>query len=377
MDAQAKEPIRVVVIDDSATERLFMVSLIADAQGMQVVGTGVNGADAIILSKTLRPDIIVMDVIMPKVNGLQATAQIMHEHPTPIVLTSSSQNPSEIGLTFEAQRAGALSAVEKPVLGNPEVCEVFLRTLRLMSQVPVVRRWSKPQTRVPAYTGTLVIEDISPEIVVFSKEQLRQVRIIGIGSSTGGPSALMNVLKSLPSQYPVPILIVQHVSNGFGPGLAEWMGTQLEMKVQLGKENMTPEPGCVYIAPDDHHMEMTEAGTIHLHQGIPFRGLRPSANYMFESLSKYYGKQALGIVLTGMGDDGAGGLLNLYRAGGLTIAQDRQSCVVYGMPKEAIGLGAVDVVLNPSQINYVLHQLANARDQAVDGKSDSLGGAEK
>src|SRR5512141_136025 len=136
METQSKEPVRVVVVDDSATERLFMVSLIADAEGLKVGGAGATGLDAINLSKTLRPDIIVMDVIMPKVNGLEATSHIMHEHPTPIVLTSSSQNSVEMNLTFEAQRAGALSAVGKPVMGNTEICEAFLRTIQLMAQVP-------------------------------------------------------------------------------------------------------------------------------------------------------------------------------------------------------------------------------------------------
>ncbi len=370
MEEKPKAPIRVAVIDDSATERLFMVSLIADAPGMEVVGTGVNGMDAINLSKTLRPDIIVMDVIMPKVNGLEATAHIMHEHPTPIVLTSSSHNPSEMSLTFEAQRAGALSSVGKPVLGNPEICETFLRTVRLMAQVPLVRRWSKPRTRIPATTGTLVSDAISPELVVFSKEQLQQVRIVGIASSTGGPSVLMNVLQTITGDFPVPVLIVQHVSNGFAAGLAEWMDSQLSIHVRLAEDNLTPKPGCVYIAPDDFHMELNADGAIRLHQKPAYRGLRPSANYLFESFSKYYGKQSLAIILTGMGDDGAGGMLNLYRAGGLTIAQDRQSCVVYGMPKEAIGLGAVDVVLSPGQINLALRKVKDAHEHTADGKSE-------
>jgi len=370
METQSKGPIRVVVIDDSATERLFMVSLIADAKGMQVVGTGTNGLDAINLSKTLRPDIIVMDVIMPKVNGLEATAHIMHEHPTPIVLTSSSQNSAEMNLTFEAQRAGALSAVGKPVMENPEICEAFLRTIQLMAQVPLVRRWSKPKTRIPASTGTLLPMGGSAGQIAFTNEQLKHIRIIGIASSTGGPSVLMNILQSLTNQYPVPILVVQHVSRGFGAGLAEWLDGELAIKVVLAEEGKVPEPGFVYIAPDDYHMEMHANGTIHLHQGTAFRGLRPSANYMFESLSKYFGKQALGIILTGMGDDGAGGMLHLYQSGGLTIAQDRHSCVVYGMPKEAISKGGIDVVLNPGQINNALLQLAVAQDHPMDGKSE-------
>lgn len=371
METQSKEPVRVVVVDDSATERLFMVSLIAETEGLKIVGTGANGLDAINLSKTLRPDIIVMDVIMPKVNGLEATAHIMHEHPTPIVLMSSSLNSSEVNLTFEAQRAGALSAVVKPVMEDHDVCETFLRTVRLMAQVPLVRRWSKPQARIPASTGTLLSMDAAPDRVAFTKEQLKQIRVVGIASSTGGPSVLTSVLQSLTNQYPVPILIVQHVSRGFGTGLAEWLNGELLMNVYLAEENLKPEPGCVYIAPDDFHMELNAEGTIHLHQGIPFQGLRPSANYLFESFSRNHAKESMGIILTGMGSDGAAGMLNLYKSGGLTIAQDRHSCVVYGMPKEAISLGAIDVVLNPAQINYALQQLASAQGYSFDGKTEN------
>jgi two-component system chemotaxis response regulator CheB len=164
----------------------------------------------------------------------------------------------------------------------------------------------------------------------------------------------------LTTEYPVPILIVQHVSRGFGQGLAEWLDSELLLKVKLGEQGEKPRPGFVYIAPDDHHMELNVDGTLSLHQSPAYRGLRPSANYLFESMSKSLGKHSLGVMLTGMGDDGSVGMLHLYQSGGLTIAQDRHSCVVYGMPKEAIGLGAVDVVLNPEQINYTLYMLGEA-----------------
>jgi two-component system chemotaxis response regulator CheB len=357
-----------VVVDDSPAERMFLVSMFNSVEGMEVVGTGSNGLDAINMSKSLRPDIIVMDVIMPQCNGFEATAHIMHEHPTPIVLMSASQTPLEMNLSFEAQRAGALSAMVKPVMSNNESCEAFLRTVRMMSQVPLVRRWSKPRARVPASTGTLSPMGLSRERIVFTDEQMRPIRMVGIASSTGGPSVLVNILHTLTTEFPVPILIVQHVSRGFGQGLAEWLDSELLLKVKLGEENEKPKPGVVYIAPDDYHMELSLDGTLRLHQSQPYRGLRPSANYLFESMSKSLGKRSLGIMLTGMGDDGSVGLLHLYQSGGLTIAQDRHSCVVYGMPKEAIGLGAVDVVLNPEQINYTLYLLAEAQKRPVEAK---------
>ena len=182
--------------------------------------------------------------------------------------------------------------------------------------------------------------------------------MVAIAASTGGPSALVGILQSLSSDFPVPILIVQHVSQGFSAGLSEWLNSELQITVKLSQQGEKPLPGFAYLAPDDFHLELNPDGTIHLHQQPPYRGLRPSASFLFESLAKYFPKHTLGIILTGMGDDGSEGMLHLYQAGGLTIAQDRLSCVVYGMPKEAIGLGAVDVVLSPEQITFTLHQLA-------------------
>lgn len=373
MEKAKTGPIRVVIVDDSPTERLFIVSLFKGLEEMQIVGTGADGMDAINLSKNLRPDIIVMDVVMPKVNGLEATATIMHEHPTPIVLMSGTLNPSEMNLTFEAQRAGALTAMVKPSIANPEACDAFLRTIKLMSQVPLVRRWAKHKARVPATTGTLPVMGMSRERIVFTEEQMQQVRIVGIASSTGGPSVLVTALQTLTPDYPLPILIVQHVSLGFGAGLAEWLDTQLLLKVKLAQPDEKPKPGTAYVGPDDFHMELNMDGTIRLQKQPPFRGLRPSANYMFDALARVYGRRSLGIIMTGMGDDGSEGLLKLYQSGGLTIAQDRQSCVVYGMPKEAISRGAVDVVLNPEQINFTLHQLAAAQGHPIGGKLNEGG----
>lgn len=365
IDKPPNTRIRVAVVDDSPTERMLMVSLFKETADFEVVGVGQDGMDAIKFSRDLRPDIIVMDVVMPKVNGLEATAHIMHEHPTPIALMSSTLNPMEMNLAFEAQRAGALTALEKPSLANTEACESFLRTVKVMSKVPLVRRWTERKMRVPAITGTLPASNTSRERDALTREQKERLHIIGIASSTGGPSVLLNILQALTPEFPMPILIVQHISRGFGVGLAEWLDSELMLNVKLAQDGMKPKPGTVYIAPDDYHLEINMDGTLHLQQQPPYRGLRPSANYLFESLAKVCGKYALGIILTGMGDDGADGLLHLYQAGGVTIAQDRSSCTVYGMPMEAVQKGAVDVVLNPDQINYTLHQLSVIRSKPV------------
>lgn len=365
MDKTGVNPIRVLVVDDSPTERLLLNSLFNGVDGMVVVGTGVNGLDAINLSEKLRPNIILMDVIMPKVSGLEATAHIMHEHPTPIILMSSTPNAQEMNLVFEAERAGALTALIKPSLSDTEACENFLRTVRAMASVPLVRRWNEPKKRIPAHTGTLPALITGRERKIFTEEQLRQVRVVGIAASTGGPSTLVTVLQSITPDFPVPLLIVQHISKGFGAGLVEWMNDELVINVRIGQEGEKPRPGCAYLAPDDHHIELASDGTLHLHQQDPFRGLRPSANYLFQSMAHVHPKQSMAIILTGMGDDGAEGMLQLYKAGSLTVAQDRQSCVVYGMPKEAIEVGAIEAVMNPEQINFTLQQLALANKSAA------------
>jgi two-component system chemotaxis response regulator CheB len=182
--------------------------------------------------------------------------------------------------------------------------------------------------------------------------------MIGIAASTGGPGTLAEVLGPLPSDFPVPILIVQHITQGFITGLAEWLNTETSLQVGLAGHGEIPEPGTALLAPDDYHLQVNAGGAIELCKEPPYRGLRPSANFLFHALARSYGPRAVGVVLTGMGDDGAEGLDALHRAGGLTLVQDEESCVVYGMPQEAVHRHAVDQVLTPAQIAVTLAQLA-------------------
>jgi two-component system chemotaxis response regulator CheB len=185
--------------------------------------------------------------------------------------------------------------------------------------------------------------------------------VIGIASSTGGPATLSKILGRLPADFGVPILVVQHVTNGFVAGLAEWLDGVTPLRVSLASHGETPRAGSVLMAPDDYHTRVNAHGIVELYKGIPYKGLRPSANDLFHSLARAYGPQAAGVVLTGMGDDGAEGLLALHRAGGLTLAQDEQSCVVYGMPREAIARDAVDEVLPLDQIAPTLERVTQTK----------------
>jgi two-component system chemotaxis response regulator CheB len=188
--------------------------------------------------------------------------------------------------------------------------------------------------------------------------------MIGIAASTGGPGALATVLGPLLADFPVPILVVQHVTRGFDVGLAEWLDGETPLQVRVAGHSDTPQPGTVLLAPDDYHLLMNARGVVKLSKEPPYRGLRPSANYLFRSLARAYGPRAVGVVLTGMGDDGVEGLAALRRAGGLTVAQDKQSCVVYGMPREAAARNAVDRVLSLDQIAVTLNQFARQRRKA-------------
>jgi two-component system chemotaxis response regulator CheB len=188
---------------------------------------------------------------------------------------------------------------------------------------------------------------------------LSPIQIIGIASSTGGPGALARIFKSLPGDFPYPILVVQHVTNGFASGLAEWLNGETELHVKLVAHGEESRPGTVLVAPDDYHIQINARGVVELYKGPPYHGLRPSANYLFHALARIYGRRAMGVVLTGMGDDGAEGIQALYQAGGLTIAQDKASCVVYGMPQEIVRRNVVSAILSLADIALAFKQLAH------------------
>jgi two-component system, chemotaxis family, protein-glutamate methylesterase/glutaminase len=372
-------PIRVMVVEDSPTARNLLVALFNQSGDIQVAGTALDGVEAVRRAAELRPDVITMDIHMPRLNGLEATRQILQIAPIPIVIVTASVNRSDMDLSFEAMRAGALSVVKKPSLGDMETCEQFIQTVRLMADVPVVRRWNKengkPVTRPvsPAEPAPLAPTSSSATIALasklsarggsdtgayFRKDPKNPWKLIGIASSTGGPSALVSALKTLPADFPLPILVVQHITRGFAGSLAQWLDGELNLSVRVAEQGEIPLPGSVLISPDDCHMQVSDRGTILLHNSPPYKGLRPSANYLFFSLARVFGKRAIGIILTGMGDDGVEGLSELHNQGGLVLAQDEASSVVYGMPREAAARKVVDHILPVDRFGQTLLQLS-------------------
>ncbi len=332
--------IRVLIAEDSPVARELLTTILQNSPGLQVVGVARNGVEAVRLAKRLKPDVITMDVHMPEMDGFEASRQIMSQSPCPIVIISSISNKKEQNLSFNALQVGALSVLDKPTMYDPpEVLDALANHIRLMSEVKVVRRWNRGSVTQPA-----------AEPPPLQQNGKSAVELVVVASSTGGPGILAEILGKLPKNFGAPILIVQHITPGFGQGLASWLNQQTPLEVKLAKHADEPVAGQVLIAPDDHHMLVNNLGRITLTRDAPHHGLRPAADHLFKSVAKIYGARAIGVVLSGMGSDGAEGLLAMYKAGAHTIAQNKETCVVFGMPAVAIELGAAEQVLPTHQI---------------------------
>lgn len=334
--------IRVLIVDDSPTVRELLVRIFQSDPEFQVVGVARDGQEAVTLAGRLRPDVITMDIRMPRMDGFQATKRIMQQFPTPIVVVSASVEAEDLKIAFNAIRAGALTVVEKPdgpaATSFGMIRNQLLTTVKLMAGVKVVRRWATDFLR-PRQAP--VLRRVTGEV---------GTALVGIAASTGGPAALYQVLQALPPDLPVPILIVQHITAGFGQGLVDWLAGATRLRVEMARPGMTLSAGQVLIAPDNCHLALGPDGRVRLLPRADERDLCPSANILFSSVAEVVGHRALGVIMTGMGQDGVEGLKRLKAAGGRIIAQDESSCVVFGMPKEAIVAGIVDRVVPLNKI---------------------------
>ncbi len=340
------------MVEDSPVARELLVTILQNAPGFQVVGVARNGAEGVRLAHRLKPDVITMDVHMPEMDGFEATRQIMAEIPRPIVMVSASMDKYERDMTFDALKAGALSVLEKPTMYDPpEVYEFLISKLRLMAEVKVLRRWNDR----PAKT-TLATQPMTAPPVLLRNGQSK-IQLVAVASSTGGPGVVAQILRELPADFRAPVVIVQHITPGFGDSFAQWLNLQTPLTVRLARAGDELEAGQVLIAPDDQHLTLNSLGQVALNQEPPLHGVRPSADYLFQSTARVFGATAIGVILTGMGSDGAEGLRQLRATGAHTIAQNEQTCVVFGMPAVAIKLGAAEQVLPVDQISTALLNL--------------------
>ncbi len=329
--------IRVMVVEDSPTVKELLVHLINLDPRLEVVAAVDSGEKALDILDKVRPDVISMDIRLPGMTGFEATQKIMYHRPTPIVVVSASIESEDLNISMNALKAGALSVVEKPVSVSRSAyhrqAEKICTQLVIMSEVKVV---SQRRVRDPMHFKK------SAGAV---EKQLKIVRSnafhwLGIVASTGGPNALSVILGSLPEHFPLPVFVVQHITAGFHDGFISWLDTQTPLTVKKVDTSLAARPGVVYLAPADHHLVVKE------HRVMPFQGpsvcrQRPSGTVLFESMAAAFKGTSIGVILTGMGEDGARGLKAVRQAGGYTIAEDASTSVVYGMPAAAKGMGAV------------------------------------
>lgn len=348
-------PIRVLVVEDSLTVRRRLCEALDADPEIEVVGEAEDGKHAIELCAALRPAAITLDMMLPIMSGLAATEYIMAHCPTPILIVSSSTNRGELFKTYEALTAGALDVMEKPTgdEADGDWERKFVAAVKLISRIKVI---THPRARLTAALPRM--REDAPATSTPVRTSAHQ--LVVIGASTGGPSAILQVLSGLPTDFPLPVLVVLHIGAPFGSAFAEWLDSQTLHRVRFAQDGQRLCGPGVWLAPPDRHL-LVRHGKLHLSAEPERHSCRPSVDVLFESVAHEYPGVTAACLLTGMGRDGASGLLAIRRAGGFTIAQDEASCVVYGMPREAVMLGAAERVLPLSEIGHTLAAVAAER----------------
>lgn len=346
------ERIRVLIADDSLVAREMLTQILMSDPGIEVIGTASNGQEAVEMVERLRPDLVTMDVHMPKMDGLEATERIMAYTPTPILVVSSSVHGEGMGRAFDALAIGALEVIKKPEPRDWAALEAIgrdiIRRVKILARVRVIthiRGRRSPVHRTPEPSHPVV--------------RRGAVQLVAVGSSTGGPSALLSVLGRLPSSFPLPIVIAQHIAEGFVPGLAAWLDAGSQIKVAAAENGKPVKPGVAYLAATGSNMEI-DGSVMRFTKPLAGQLYIPSADTLFESVARSYGPHALGVLLTGMGVDGARGLKRMHDLGAPTICQDEATSTVWGMPKAAIDVGAASVVLAVNDIAGEIERVTGA-----------------
>jgi two-component system, chemotaxis family, protein-glutamate methylesterase/glutaminase len=331
--------IRVLVAEDSDTARALLIEILRDDSEIEIVGEARDGAEAIKMAGQLKPDLVTMDIQMPNVDGFTAIQEIMTTTPVPIVVISALTSLSEGEAVARALSCGALTVLQKPSgVQAPDFSRSardLIATVKAMAGVKVVRhRLQRSFVVPPRPLGT----------------RQEAFHVVAIAASTGGPAALGSLLPALPPKFPMPILVVQHITAGFVHGLVAWLNAHVSLPVRLAEQGEVLSAGTIYFAPDDYHLGMNTNFSALLSSDAPIGGFRPSANFLFESAANACGASTLAVILTGMGDDGLKGLRAVRQQSGYIIAQDEETSVVFGMPAAAIGAGVVDLVLPLDEI---------------------------
>lgn len=351
--------IRVVIADDSSMARALLRSFLEDEEGIEIVGEAGNGRQAVELARELKPDLITMDLEMPVMNGLEAIQEIMFSKAVPILVVSSVADAQKAA---EAIGYGALEVIGKPDY-TPEQAASFVAKLRLLAGVSVITRLRLRS--MPAPATALPTAPASPALAAPATVGLAATpaysRIFAIASSTGGPQALAQILPALPAGFPCPVVIAQHIADGFAGGMAEWLSSLCKLPVRLAAEGDLLQAGVIHLSPSEAHLQVTPTRRLALVERGPLDIYHPSCNTLLSSVAEVFGSQAIGIILTGMGSDGAKGISRIREKGGMTLGQNEASSVIYGMNQVAIASGDVQQVLAVEDIADAMLRLAAPR----------------
>ncbi|MGB0564780.1 MAG: chemotaxis-specific protein-glutamate methyltransferase CheB [Spirulinaceae cyanobacterium] len=400
--------VRVLIVEDSLIAQAMLKRLLHHPPQVEVVGVANTGLDALQQMGSVQPDVICTDLHMPKMNGLELTQAVMARSPIPILVFSASVQPEDTRTVFKLLEAGAVDVFPKPRIESPEsyaqLQKSLLQRIQVLAGVTVFTRKPRAQgmPQAPAATqptpfqpladaaeaspakgsGAMVAgltSSMSMDSASMGSASIRSAstgtvqplqaamppRVVAIGASTGGPQALKTILSQLPAAFPLPVLCVQHISPGFLAGLTDWLQTLCPLKVQIARAGDRPQAGNIYFAPEQLHLELDRQGCFVQNARALVDGHRPSVTVLFEAVATYYRAAALGVLLTGMGKDGAQGLKVIHEAGGQTIAQDQASSVVFGMPQAAIALGAVQRIAGVGAIAPLILQKCQVRRTVI------------
>ncbi len=369
--------IRVLLVEDSPLAIVVLKRILNSSEQIEVVGEAGTGLEALKLIPKVQPDVICTDLHMPHMNGLELTSKVMALYPRPILVISVSVQQEDTDQIFELLDAGAVDIFPKPSAAmakdNQLLQQELINKIKILSGVKVFTKNRKSilgkQKQGSFGKGKLPEMDYSNNQnqisgvsqtgnpAALSSNYSSKPRIVVIGASTGGPQALNGVFTQLPSNFPLPIICVQHISLGFLQGFIDWLASNCPLPVHIAQPGDIPQPRRIYFAPEQQHLEFDAMGRFICSDSEPLEGHRPSVTVTFESVAKFYGKATVGILLTGMGRDGATGMQTIAEVGGLTIAQDEATSLVFGMPKEAIALGAAKEVLPIDAIAPRLREL--------------------
>ena len=345
MKKREGKKIRVLIADDSSVGRRLLASILSDDPSIEVVAMASDGKEAFEMTIKHKPDVVSMDINMPVMDGIEATKRIMSFNPVPVIIVSSIYRDADVMTAIKELEAGAVMVLPKPHGPGHETFEPsankYLNAVKLMAEVKVVRR-NNGYNHNPSHVKTAITQDVC--------RFCTDAKVVAIGSSAGGPEALKLFLSELSPSFPLPILLVQHIDSSFTHGFTAWLNSFSSLKAVISEEGEEPYKGNIYMPPPDRHM-IIKNGRISIITESEISTLhKPSVDVLFYSVAKYYKEQSIGIILSGMGKDGADGLNKMKNAGAFTFIQDSTSALIYGMPGEAEKLGAACAILSPVDI---------------------------